>query len=381
MADLRQGHVENLGRGDGVEVLARQEGLLHGGIAGDMGQKPQLNLAVVGVHQKFSGGGGKHGADLSPQFLAHRDVLEVRLGGGESPCGRYGHLEAGMNPPVRPDYLQKAVGISALELCQGPVVQDLLDDGMAVPELLQHIDVGAPAGFGLLPGRQGKLLEQDLSQLFGGENVEIVPGQGPDLLLQLFDAGRQTPAEVGESLAVHQKARFFHLREHPAKRHLDLFKEPCLAVGFQLFLQDRCEGGDGSRSVQTSAKIAFTEFRQQIAAVGRPKKIGRQSSVEKEAVSGKPFRVQEIHEILHVVGGFLHLIGKERAAEGVISFPNLEAAEGIDRIRRIRKAELQLAGSVRTRDCHKRSAAELRREFQELFRRNRMAFRIFRCRR
>ena len=81
VTDLFQGDIEDLGRGHRVEVLAREEGLLHIGIARDMGQQTQLNLAVVGVHQDLSRRRGKHRADLGAEFLAHRDVLQVRLGG------------------------------------------------------------------------------------------------------------------------------------------------------------------------------------------------------------------------------------------------------------------------------------------------------------
>ncbi len=50
-------HVEHLGGGDGVDVLAGQERLLHGLVAGHMGQQPQLDLGVVRIHQHIAAAG------------------------------------------------------------------------------------------------------------------------------------------------------------------------------------------------------------------------------------------------------------------------------------------------------------------------------------
>ena len=257
VADLFNRHIENFGRRDGMEVLAGEKGLLHGAVAGDVRQEAELNLAVVGVHQHFAVRCGKHGADLSAEFLAHRNVLKVRLGRRESSGRRHGHLKTGMDPPVRGDDLQEAVGIGALEFRQCPVIQHLPDDGMLVTQFLQYIDIGTPACFGLLAGRKHQFFKQDLPQLPGGKNVKVMPGESVDFLLQLRDAAVQRLTESRQRLPVHQKACFFHFGKYPAERHLNLFKEHGHLLLRELFLQNRRQGCHRCGAVNLAVQVAL----------------------------------------------------------------------------------------------------------------------------
>ena len=151
---------EDIGGGDGVEILPAQEGLLHGFIPGDMGQQAQLDLAVVCVHQHHAGGGHKHIADLGAQLLAHGDVLQVWLGRGQAAGGSDGHLEACVDASVFADHLQKPIGIGGFQLGQHPVFQHLVHNGVLALELFQHVGIGAPAGFGLFSVGQQQLVKE-----------------------------------------------------------------------------------------------------------------------------------------------------------------------------------------------------------------------------
>ena len=72
---LRSGDPKNLGGSGGVNVAAALKCLLHGFVIGNVGQHPQLNLAVVCVHQNKPGFWNKHFPDLRAQGGPNRNIL------------------------------------------------------------------------------------------------------------------------------------------------------------------------------------------------------------------------------------------------------------------------------------------------------------------
>ena len=71
---------------------------------GDVGQQPQLDLAVIGTNELAALGGDKGPADAAARFGSHRNVLEVGVGGGQPPGER--------------------VEAIAYEVCTRPVLRD-----------------------------------------------------------------------------------------------------------------------------------------------------------------------------------------------------------------------------------------------------------------
>ena len=208
-----------MGRGDGVEILPGPERLLHGPVAGDMGQKPQLNLTVVRIHQHTAWSGHEHPPQLAPQFGAGGDILQVGLCGAQPPRGRDRHLKAGAHPSVRADDLQKPVHIGTAELRILPVLQHVPYNG--VLQLLQDLRVGGPAGLGPLAVGKPQAVKEDLPKLLGGVDIEL-PGVGVDLLLQGGDGPAELPAKGLQGPGVHPEAHQLHLRQHPAEGELNI---------------------------------------------------------------------------------------------------------------------------------------------------------------
>ena len=116
LCHLRERDAEDLRGGDGVDVLAVQKSLLHDLVAADVGEQAQLDLAVVRVDQHAAARGDEHFPYLRAELGADRDVLQIRLGGGEPPRRRDGHLKARVDAPVRADDLAEPVGIGGFEL-------------------------------------------------------------------------------------------------------------------------------------------------------------------------------------------------------------------------------------------------------------------------
>ena len=197
-----------------MDVRSAVEALDHSLISGHVGQQAQLDLGVVRVHQHLAGRGHKHLPQLGAQLGADGDVLEVGLGGGEPPSGGDGVLEAGVDAPVGGDDFAQAVGVGRFQLGELAVVQNGLDNGVLAPQLLQYLGVGGVAGFCLLHRRQAQLVKENFSQLLGGVDVELLPGQLIDEGLVLLDALSQSFAEGSQSLPIHQHAGSLHLGQH-----------------------------------------------------------------------------------------------------------------------------------------------------------------------
>ena len=151
-----------------MDILPGQEAVNHPLVPGHVGQQAQLNLGVVRVHQHPARRGHEHGADLGSQLRAHGDILQVGLRGGQAAGGGDRILEAGVDAPVGADDLGEALHIGGVQLGQLAVVQNLVDDGMGGPQLLQHLGAGGVARLGLFHRGQAHLLKENVPQLLGG---------------------------------------------------------------------------------------------------------------------------------------------------------------------------------------------------------------------
>ena len=187
MAHLLRRDPKDLGGGGGVDVRPAEEGLLHGLVIGDVGQQPQLDLGVVGVHQHMARGRYEHIPQLGAQLGAHRDVLEIGLRGGQPPRGGDRVLERGVDAPVRADDLGQPVHIGGLQLGVLAVAKNGVDDGVVALELFQHLGIGGVSRFGLLHRRQAQLVKEDVTKLLGGIDVEGLPRLLIDALLDGLD--------------------------------------------------------------------------------------------------------------------------------------------------------------------------------------------------
>src|SRR6185503_19366300 len=115
-----------------------------------------------------SGLGHEGGPDAPAGLGAHRDVLEVGVGGGEAAGGGPRRVVGGVHPPVGGiDQRRQRIHVRALELRQLPVLEDLPRDGMLLRQDRQGGGVGrvhAALGGGALGG-QSQLVEEHVAEL------------------------------------------------------------------------------------------------------------------------------------------------------------------------------------------------------------------------
>ena len=348
-------HPEDLGGGDGVDVLPAPEGGLHGLIPGDAGQQPQLDLGVVGVHQLTARRGHEHLPQLRPQLGADRDVLEVGLSGAQAPGGGDRVLEAGVDAPVGGDDLGEALHIGGLELGELPVVQNGLDDGVLPLELFQHLGAGGVARLGLFHRGQAQLVKEDVPQLLGGVDVEGLPRQLIDLGLVSGDALGEHLPKGGQGLPVYQEALPLHLGQDRAQGELHLVIElvhpqllqpggqglaqgPDEGAVLRQGLQGRAVVGQGAESIRGQigllglgellVEVGQAQLLQVIAAVGGGQQIGGQGGVEDEALPPDALVQQPGEQGLEVVGAFGDVPGKERPEDLLTALPSAGAEDG-----------------------------------------------------
>ena len=130
-----------------------------------------------------------------------------------------------MHPSIGSHQPAQAVHIGAFQLGQLPVFNDEGHNGMAVFQLFQHLNVGGIALLGLFDGLEPQFLKQDMSQLLGGVDVELLPGQTVDLLCQLLDLAAEGGPETEKPSGVQQKALPLHLAQNGNQRQLHFTKE------------------------------------------------------------------------------------------------------------------------------------------------------------
>ncbi len=137
-------HVEHFRRGHGVNVQPVGERLSQLRNVGHMGQYAKFDLAVVGRHQLVARCRHEGGADLAAFRRAHRNVLQVRIGRGET-SGRRGSQRIGRVHPARfrVDVAGQRVRVGRAQLGQLAPVEQLAGKLHALArQLFQHLAVG-----------------------------------------------------------------------------------------------------------------------------------------------------------------------------------------------------------------------------------------------
>ena len=162
------------------------EGLLQLRDVGDVGEQAQLDLAVVGRDQHVARVGDEGRADLAAFLGADRDVLQVGIGRGEPAGGRGRQRIAGVDAAgVGVDVAGQRVGVGERQLGELAPVEHGVDQLARVlgqllvgGQIVEQAGARLPLpGLGVLAAGQLQLVEQDLAELLGRAEVELVAGE------------------------------------------------------------------------------------------------------------------------------------------------------------------------------------------------------------
>ena len=106
-----------------------------------------------------------------------------------------GLVERRVQPAVVGDQRRQRLDVGRAQLRVDPPLEQLVDHRVGRPELLEHRRVGRVAGLRPLALRQVQLEEQDLLELLGAAEVELVADVDVDLLLEPRDLGAELAVE------------------------------------------------------------------------------------------------------------------------------------------------------------------------------------------
>ena len=206
-----------------VEVVL--ESVQQTGILRQMSHDAQLDLRVVGRQQLVARRRDEGLANAPALGGADRDVLQVRVAGGQPAGGGHRLVVAGVDAPgARVDLLRQLVGVGALELAQGAVLHDHLGQRVILlGQFGQHAFRGGRlAAGGLGDYRAAELVIEDRAELLGRAEVELLAGNIEGLAFQLHQLVAQLDALLAEQLRIDQRTVALDARQHRHQRHLDL---------------------------------------------------------------------------------------------------------------------------------------------------------------
>ena len=227
-ADLVGGDAEYFGGGGAVDVLVGGERAQQSLITRQVRHDPQFDLRVIGRQQQMAGGRDESLADAPSLGTADRDVLQVGIGRTQAPGRRHRLVVRGVHAPRRGVDLQRQfLGVGRAQLGERAILEDQFGQGVFEGQFLEHVLGGRRlAGRRLAQYRDLQLLEQDLLQLLGRFEVEILPGLALRLCRELDEAHGQLAALLLQHRAVDEHAAALHALQYRHQRLLDLLVEP-----------------------------------------------------------------------------------------------------------------------------------------------------------
>ena len=352
--------VEDGGGGLGVDVLAAQEDVAQHLLVGDVGEDPQLDLRVVDADQAVAGLGDEAAADLAAGLGADRDVLEVRVDRGEPAGGGVDLQERRVQAAVVADPVGERVEVGLDELGELPEALDLGDDRVLVADRLQDAGVGGEAGLAAALARQAELLEQDLAELLGRADHELLAGVLPDLALELVGVGADAGGDRLELGGVELDALLLGLAQDVDERELDVGQEVDEAALVELgglLLGERVDehGAGALLVVRVDGEPALlAQLVERVAAAGGVEQVGGDLGVEDEVG-------RDVAERLGVVGDDRAFLGGGDELGGVVDRADQRVAAagvGAEAPLGLARDQLALGDLGGERDERERVAAE-----------------------
>ena len=163
---------------------------------------------------------------------------------------------------------------------------------MVVRQLFEHGGVGGVAALVLLERAQAQHLEQDVPELLGAVEVELLPRHLHDAGAQLVELGLRRRPQLGQAVAIHRGARSLDDGEHRHERQIDV-EVGALALVAPERVGERLHQHAGRRGLRGRTAGLILGLGQHAAAVGveqrvvgvlghrRVQHVARQSQVER----------------------------------------------------------------------------------------------------
>ena len=195
--------------------------------------------------------------------------------------------------PSAGDERRQRVDVRRAELRVDAPLEELVDHRMGRSQVLEHRRIGRVAGLRPLALRQVELEEEDLLELLGAAEVELVADVGVDLRLEPRDLRRELRRQDAERVEIEGDAGRLHPGQDRDERQLDLRVEAVESVLGQAPLErladrdrgERLEAGPG-RAVelgdrrQDEVELLGDDVGDRLAAERGVQDVGRDLRVE-----------------------------------------------------------------------------------------------------
>ena len=184
-----------LGGGCGVDIGAAAEGFDHVLVLAQMGHDAEFDLRVV---RREEGAifvvGNECFTDLTSQFVADRDILEIRIRRTQAAGSRDGLVERGVDLACfRINQFGKGIYIGTQQFFQSAIFQQLAYHRVFGTHFFQNIFARTVTAcfclFGFLFDLE--MFEKDFAHLFAGIDIEFDSCQFVNLFFQIVECGGQ----------------------------------------------------------------------------------------------------------------------------------------------------------------------------------------------
>jgi hypothetical protein len=152
-----------------------------------------------------------------------------------------------VQPPVGGQEPGQGLDVRAPQLGVEPPVEQLAHRRVSRAQLLEDGRVGRVAGLRPLARGQIELVEEDLLQLLGAPEVELVAHVGVDLPLQAGQLGLELAVEGSEGDEVQGDAGRLHPGQDRDEGQLELREEAAEALLLEGSREGRADGQRGER--------------------------------------------------------------------------------------------------------------------------------------
>ena len=222
-------------------VLSAEECLHQVLVLAEVCHDAKFYLAVVGREEELPLVGDEGFAHLLAHGIAHGDVLQVGVGGGQASRGGDGLVEGGVYVSRGGiDQFGQGIDVCAQQFLQSSVLQYLAHHLVLVAQALQHFLAGnVLSGLRLLGlGIQLEHVEEDFAHLPGRGDVEPLSCQPVYLFLQVHHFLGEVAACLCQPRFVYAYTRLLHACQYAHQGHLHLPEDVPKACVVQLLLEE-----------------------------------------------------------------------------------------------------------------------------------------------
>ena len=168
--------------------------------------------------------------------------MQVGIGGGKASSGGDGLVEGGVDASrFRIDQPGQCSHVGGFQLGERAVLDQLFGNLVIRRQVFQHAIVRGKSALGLFAGRQLLLFKEQLCQLLGGIDVDLISGVGVDFFGEGFQLQVDGAGDFPQHGDVQPDAVFLHPLQHRQQGQLDILVEAIQPEGCQPLFIDGVE--------------------------------------------------------------------------------------------------------------------------------------------